>query len=219
MRSFQIFDRQGEAIHKIYPQESEQEGKVLELIAHLRHAEQDAPLAIEPKQAKAAPAPVDEARRAAFLEGWAGLKDTHDFYPLMARNRIGRLQAMEIAEGRFTRRLDNGVARRLLEQARDRDISIMVFVGNDGCIQIHTGPVQRLVEFGEWFNVLDPDFNLHLNETGIASAWHVVKPTEDGNVNSVEIYDADGEIIVQFFGARKPGIPERDDWRELSQSL
>lgn len=68
---------------------------------------------------------------------------------------------------------------------------------------------------GGWFNVLDPEFNLHLRTTGIAQAWRVVKPTEDGDVTSIELLDADGDTIAQFFGARKPGQPERADWRDL----
>ena len=66
----------------------------------------------------------------------------------------------------------------------------MVFVGNRPAIQIHTGLVSRLRPTPGWFNVLDPDFNLHLREAGIASAWRIVKPTEDGAVTSIELLDA-----------------------------
>ena len=41
------------------------------------------------------------------------------------------------------------------------------------------------------------------------------KPTEDGVVTSLELYDAYGETIAFLFGKRKPGIPELDAWREL----
>jgi len=219
LRSIQFFDCYGDAIHKVYPQQEAKLEVYDDLVARHRHADQESAPAIQPKPAKEAPAPVSDETKQAFLDGWAALKDTHDFFPLMAKHKVGRLPAMEIAEGKFTRRLENDAARRVLEQARDREISIMVFVGNDAAIQIHTGPVKKLMEYGDWFNVMDPDFNLHLLETGIASSWHVVKPTADGDVNALEIYDQDGEIIAQFFGARKPGIPEREDWRELAQAL
>lgn len=219
LKSIQFFDKYGDAIHKVYPQEEAKMDVYEALLDRFRHEEQEGSLGIEARPAKAQPAPVDDERKAKFLDGWASLKDTHDFFPLMAKNKVGRLQAMEIGEGQFTRRLENDAARVVLEKARDAEMPIMVFVGNDSAIQIHTGTVSKLVVFGDWFNVLDPDFNLHLNETGIASTWHVVKPTVDGDVNAVELYDAEGEIIAQFFGARKPGIPEREDWRELAKSL
>ncbi|WP_269538719.1 hemin-degrading factor [Cerasicoccus fimbriatus] len=219
MKSIQFFDRYGVAIHKVYPKEESKMSVYDELVAKYRHEDQNPELAIETAPAKEAPQPVDEERKAKFLKGWEELKDTHDFFMLMAKNKVSRLQAMEIGEGKFTRRLENDAARRVLEQARDKEMPIMVFVGNDSAIQIHTGTVSKLVIFEDWFNVLDPDFNLHLKESGIASSWHVVKPTVDGDVNAVELYDAEGEIIAQFFGARKPGIPEREDWRELAAGL
>lgn len=86
-------------------------------------------------------------------------------------------------------------------------------------MQIRTGPVHRLVGTGPWYNVLDTGFNLHLKETAIAEAYVVTKPTEDGPVTSLEVLDADGMLIVQFFGKRKPGTPELADWRALLSTV
>ncbi|MNY72947.1 Hemin transport protein HemS [compost metagenome] len=69
-----------------------------------------------------------------------------------------------------------------------------------------------------WFNVLDPEFNLHLKTTGVTELWRVRKPSVDGIITSYEGFDAQGELVVQLFGARKPGIPERDDWRALAET-
>ena len=91
----------------------------------------------------------------------------------------------------------------------------MVFVANQGCIQIHTGPVAKLAEMGPWYNVLDPNFNLHLNTDGIAWSWVTKKPTVDGIVTALEVFDKNGNLIVTFFGKRKPGIPELELWREI----
>ena len=96
---------------------------------------------------------------------------------------------------------------------------IMVFVGNPGMIQIHSGPIKKVVSMGTWINVIDPRFNLHLRTDCIAKAWVVRKPTVDGIVTSVELFDAEGEAIAMFFGERKPGRPEREAWRELVKEL
>jgi putative hemin transport protein len=95
----------------------------------------------------------------------------------------------------------------------------MVFVGNRGCIQIHTGPVKTLRAMGPWFNVLDPGFNLHLREDRIASAWVVRKPTADGVITSLELFDREDEMIATLFGKRKPGEAERGAWRGFAESL
>jgi putative hemin transport protein len=47
----------------------------------------------------------------------------------------------------------------------------------------------------------------------------VEKPTEDGVVTSLELFDKEGEQIVTFFGARKPGKPELEGWREIISEL
>jgi putative hemin transport protein len=99
----------------------------------------------------------------------------------------------------------------------------MVFVGSPGCIQIHTGPVVRIERMEmrgmQWLNVLDPGFNLHLREDLVDAVWVVEKPTSDGLVTSVEAFDREGGLMAIFFGARKPGTPEREDWRALVRKL
>jgi putative hemin transport protein len=107
----------------------------------------------------------------------------------------------------------------ILRAASQDALPIMIFVGNRGCLQIHTGTVSKVVPFGEWINVLDPEFNLHLRDSGVASAWRVRKPTRDGIVTAVELYDADGGNIALLFGKRKPGEVEDVRWRDLAEGL
>jgi putative hemin transport protein len=72
---------------------------------------------------------------------------------------------------------------------------------------------------GDWLNVLDPKFNLHLATEAIDRAYVVRKPTSDGIVTSLELYTSEGELITYFFGARKPGKPELSEWTEIAESL
>ncbi|MNU05474.1 Hemin transport protein HemS [compost metagenome] len=65
---------------------------------------------------------------------------------------------------------------------------------------------------------MDPEFNLHLQTAGVSELWRVRKPSSGGVITSWEAFDADGELVVQLFGARKPGIAEREDWRVLAES-
>ena len=95
----------------------------------------------------------------------------------------------------------------------------MVFVGNPGMLQIHSGPIQKVMSVGDWINVMDPRFNLHLRSDSVAKAWLVRKPTVDGIVTSVELFNANGEAIAMFFGERKPGKPELSTWRALADDL
>ena len=51
------------------------------------------------------------------------------------------------------------------------------------------------------------------------STWRVVKPTVDGPVHSIELFDHEGGLMAQFFGRRKPGTPEDERWRALVSAL
>ena len=215
--SIQIFNRDGDAAHKVFATGETDRGAWDALVAAFA-----APGAAAPPEAAATPAaPAAEGTfDAAALRGdWLALRDTHDFFPMLRRHKITRRQALSAVGDDLSLRLDDGAPRRLLEAAAADGLPIMVFVGNRDAIQIHTGPVERLRPSpGGWFNVLDPAFNLHLRETGVASAWRVVKPTEDGVVTSLELLDATGGVVAQFFGARKPGKPELPRWREIVES-
>lgn len=72
---------------------------------------------------------------------------------------------------------------------------------------------------GPWLNVMDQSFHLHLRLDDISEVWAVRKPTKDGHVTSLEAYGADGNLIIQFFGKRKEGSVERDDWRAIVEAL
>lgn len=218
--SLQFFASDGEAIHKIYLTGESNLNAYHSLVAKYTSDDQSTSIEVKPWPAEAAEKPDAEIDAAAFREAWVNLKDTHDFYPLLKRFGVTRTQALRLApEGNYAVMIDNSSLRPLLEKVAESDLSIMVFVGNKGMIQIHTGPVKKLMEHGEWYNVLDPDFNLHIRENAIAQSWVVRKPTVDGMVTAIECFDSNGEQIVQFFGKRKPGIPELDEWRAVVADL
>lgn len=216
-RSLQFFDASGTAVHKVFTRPGTVMSAWAALIADAHDPAAPAPSWQAPTPVPA-PAPVS-AHGDAFRADWAALRDTHDFFGLLKKHGLRRVDALQLADPAYAQRLDASSARVLLQGAASNGTPIMVFTGNPGMIQIHSGPVQRIAVMGPWLNVLDPRFNLHLREDLIHEAWAVRKPTVDGLVSSLELYDGDGELIVQFFGQRKPGSPERCAWRQLLDSL
>ena len=219
-RSMQFFDAQGTAVHKVFARASTDLSAWAALVA--RFASPDTVPGMDVLPAPAAlpsEKPDAEVDLAAFHEGWTALRDTHEFFGLLRRHGLSRTQALRLAEPRFVQPVEADSAQALLHGAAAAGTPVMVFVGNPGVIQIHTGPVHRVQVMGPWLNVLDPGFNLHLREDHIASAWVVRKPTSDGLVTSLELFDARGETIAMFFGERKPGRPELCAWRTLVEGL
>lgn len=219
-KSLQFFGKDGLAIHKIYLIKDSNEAAFDALVEKFKAEEQSSGIETEPIAPKAEEKPDSEIDVEGFQNAWRELKDTHDFFMMLRKFGVSRTQALRLApDETFAKKVDNGIIAPLLEQASARDLPIMVFVGNRGNIQIHTGNVKKTMWHGTWFNVMDPNFNLHLDTARIAETWVVRKPTEDGIVTAVEVFNSEGEIIVQFFGKRKPGIPELEQWRELIAEL
>ena len=218
-RCIQVFDAAGTAVHKIYQKPATDIAAFDALIDRWRAEDQTPTLTVLPPLSKRGDRSDVDIDVDSLRAHWGALQDTHDFFGLLRDHDVGRLQAMRLVGREFVRQVTPGSLAALLEAARDAEVPIMVFVGNQGCIQIHTGPVVNLKRMGPWYNVLDPDFNLHLREDQIDTAWVVRKPTRDGDVTSLELFDKDGFCFAQLFGARKPGKPELQRWRDLLAAL
>lgn len=218
-KSFQFFGKDGLALHKIYLTNKSNEAEFDALTEKYKASEQSSEIATETIAPKPAEKPDSEIDVAGFQQAWKDLKDTHDFFMMLRKFGVTRTQALRLAPEGFAQKIDNSKVVNALEDASEKRIPIMVFVGNRGIIQIHTGEVKKVMWHGPWFNVMDPDFNLHLDTTKIAETWITKKPTEDGEVTSLEIFNKEGDFIVQLFGKRKPGNPELQEWKDLVAGL
>ncbi len=177
-QSFQFFDGTGEAIHKVYLQKESNYGGYGVILNKFRSEDQGIEQAVQPASAPRPELPDAEIDLAGFQKAWLEMKDTHAFFVIMGQFRVGREQALRLAPEGYARKVSVASTKQMLEAASATDTPIMVFIGNRGCLQIHTGPVKNIKMFGEeWLNVLDDEFNMHLRDTAIASAWVVKKPT------------------------------------------
>lgn len=215
-RSVQFFDGAGEAIHKVYLTEKS-DAAAYDAFVSLLAATEIPAMHIEAY-------PIDTTRgdcqdNAALREHWLSLTDTHGFFPMLGKHKVTRLAALKAAGDDLAQRVAIDATEIMLQRAAQEQLPIMCFVSNRGMVQIHSGTVEKLLRTGPWFNILDPMFNLHLNTTAISECWVVNKPTSDGWVTSLEVYTDGGELIVQFFGVRKPGVPELPEWRKLMCDL
>ncbi|MCD8522966.1 MAG: hemin-degrading factor [Saccharospirillaceae bacterium] len=225
--SLQFFNGKGEAVHKIYANSNTDMQAFQQLVERYRATEQDAFIVLNerPEQESAqeeskallqAPSDLDVQQ---LRQDWSELKDVHHFQAMLKKHHLERIPAYRAIGADYAQPLDKQAFEDALLNAAATELPIMVFVGNDGMVQIHTGPVKTLLRTGPWFNVLDPDFNLHANTQLLDQVWLVRKPTTDGIVSALEMFDAEGRQVALLFGERKPGKPELEGWRELLQQL
>lgn len=218
-RSLQFFNAEGEAVHKVHlrgDSNLEAYAKLLETLASDNQSPVFHAVAPKAKPKTAATADVD---REAFRGRWSELTDVHQFMGLLRDFNIDRKQAVELADESFAWPLETSAIRMMMEQVGERALPIMCFVGSRGCIQIHTGVISGIKMMGPWINVMDPTFHMHLRGDHIHEVWAVRKPTKDGFVTSLEVFDENGELFIQFFGERHEGEPELTGWRTLVDAL
>lgn len=220
LHSLQFFDAQGEAINKLYLLDE------TKLPAWENLVQANRALASEQQQADSTPpaasaAVVDQPAvdAAGFADEWLALKDVHHFHALLKRYGLQRQQAFRLAPPGFAHPLQPAAVAALLEGAAASGLPIMAFVGNRGMVQIHTGAIKTVRRVGPWLNVLDPAFNLHIDEARLDAVWLLRRPTRDGVITSVEVFDAAGDSVLSFFGQRREGEAELTAWRTLAESL
>ena len=226
LRSLQFYNRNGRALHKVFAREATDLAAWNALVDRFALPADAASLPgfDKPEARNPVAVPADSSIDVPALQtAWAAMQDTHAFFSVIKKAGAERQQSFRLVQGQFSHALEKGAVTQMLNEASFTQTPIMVFVSSGGCIQIHSGPVKRIEPMttpkAEWINVLDEKFNLHLRTDLIANVWLVEKPTSDGIVTSVEVFDAYGDLMAMFFGTRKPGKPELAAWRELATGL
>ena len=218
IRSLQFFDAYGEAVFKLYPEPTtnlDEWDRLIVLLANDAPTDSIEVLPPAPKNDSTSHnADIEE-----FRNRWRQMTDVHQLHNILKELKIGRHDAVKFVGSEFANEVRTDSVEILLQRAVEKQVPVMCFVGNKGCIQIFTGQVEKLKKIDGWFNILDEKFHLHLLTSGISRVWHVRKPTSDGYINSLEVFDDNGEMIIQFFGKRSAGEPECEAWRNILAGL
>jgi len=213
--SIQVYDEFGDAVHKLFLGEHSKLEAWQALVDEFGVKSEQ----LEPAKTDAAKTDAAEVDLAAFHADWLALKDIHEFHIMLKKHGLTRRRAFELAPEGYSWKLDASATETLLNQAAETQLPIMVFVGNRGLVQIHTGKLQRIKRVDDWINILDPGFNLHLFETLVDQIWLVRRPIVDGMLTAVELFDKEGNTLVTFFGERREGQLENPAWTELARNL
>ncbi|MEL7163954.1 MAG: ChuX/HutX family heme-like substrate-binding protein [Pseudomonadota bacterium] len=216
--SLQVFDAAGDAVHKIFLRDGS-DHKAFAQMTRTMASDNQSPEAQFADRAPVEAAKIAEDKIDILRKEWARLTDTHQFLRLVSKLKMNRLGAYRAAGLPLARQLSPDAVDALLINLQSSGTEVMLFVGNHGCIQIHTGALHTLKPMGPWQNVMDPGFNLHLRRDEVAEVWAVDKPTQRGTATSVEAFDARGALIFQVFGVPKEGRDSRPAFRAIVEDL
>ena len=216
--SLQFFDKSGVAVHKIYPTEDTDRVKFDALVAEWIT---DAPEKIITQTADTIvqDGPDCDVDATAMRTDWDAMTDVHQFFGMLKKHKVGRMQALRLVGEDMAWQVPTDAVTWALERAAEAKLPIMIFIGNPGCIQIHTGEIENIKAMGPWINVMDKKFHMHLRQDHVAHAWVVRKPSKDGMVTSLEAFDENGQSFFLMFGERGEGNAELEGWRAILDGL
>ena len=210
--SLQIFNQHGCAVHKCFALENPLP-RPWGALAALGTRDTPAFTQSMPRLQR----PLPEAPTLA--SEWGAMRDVHQFFALLQRHHLERIEANQLMEGRYTRALPLNALEAVLQHASQRALPLMLFVASPGCVQIRTGTLPTPQRARGWLNLFGEQFTLHLDDTAIDQVWQVSKPNRDGGVTSIEAFDAEGSLVLQLYAQRQEGRAERREWRQLLDEL
>ena len=189
-RSLQFFDYLGNAIHKIFLNEQSKVAAFTQIVE--KHAQPPSDISI-------------------FSQCHLGLKTSSI--------TTATTQHLTWTQSQLATKLDNEDCLSLLNLAAQQAVEITLNVRNIGMQQSYQGVINKVVQMGPWINVLDPTFNLHLKEDDVASTWLVQQTTANGCSQSVQLFDAQLQPILEIYGVQSDANIDTCAWRNVLKQL
>lgn len=151
----------------------------------------------------------------AFRRSWSEMREDLDLSRVLIEFEVGRLQAYRLVGSDYALKIDKDAVYDILKGAGDHRIRLAVSVGNDGVMQTHQGLIYQITSMGDWISILDGDFNLHIREAMVHSAWIINKPSIDGIQSSLELFDRNGRCVAIVSAAQDSVESSQCQWRKL----
>jgi len=222
-RSLNFFDGQGRAVQQLTIDSPDGIAAFEQVLQDFRAETQTSEIALLLKEPDDPVRPDSQVDVPSLIAAWDAITDVHQFgSAVLAKHDVTRLQALRLAGTERAQPLASRAAlSALLKAAAEADLEIMAFVSNSANTQIFTGKINAPTKSADgWIHVSgENDLNLMIHEAGIDQVWLVKKPSSIGTLSTVEVYNVEGEVIVQFYSKRAPRSPESDTWRALLAKL
>jgi len=162
-------------------------------------------------------------------ELWRSLTDVHHFYPMLEQKGISKIDALRSVSEDLAFQVKKESVAELLNFISSQNEKFMIFVGNDSAIQIYTGKIDKIIQPGKYANL--NKLIIHgtteenekavckISPDSISQVWVVNKFSEGQTVTSLEVFDKDDDHIIQFYGWRKRGGEQTNNWQTIMNKL
>lgn len=216
--SLQFFDHRGDMMHKILMHDSSDLSAFRRLTDDFASPDQSSPL-----QLTSAAAQTDGIGNMidinALRADWAHAHSPDDFLQQQEQFDQQRLRKLRLAGKAFAYQVANDSARVILQRMVEFGTAVMSQVGNAGIVQAYYGKIKNIRSGNSLMGIMNSSFRMQLREDHIDSIWVAKKPTTDGIVTSLELFNRQGTRIASFLSKKGNGQPEPKEWREAVMRL
>jgi len=217
-RSLQFFDRHGGMMHKIVLCNSSDKDAFKQLVREYAAEEQLTPAQLLSMPETHAP-DVPQIDIDALRAEWAHTHNHNDFLQRQEIFDQQRLRKLRLAGKAFAYQVANDSARIILQRMTEFGTAILAQVGNAGVVQAYYGKIKKIGSKNSRLKIMNASFRMLLREDHIDSIWVAKKPTTDGIITSLELFNRQGMHIASFLSKKDNGQPEPREWRDSIMHL
>ncbi len=217
--SLQFFDCLGSMMHKIMLSNSSDVTAFKQLVSDHAAAEQLTPAHLLPQPADGTETALRKIDVDALRSEWAQPHNHADFLQRQESFDQQRLRKLRLAGKAFAYQVANDSARIILQRMTEFGTAILAQVGNAGIVQAYYGKIKKFGIRDSRLKIMNTGFRMLLREDHIYSVWVTKKPTTDGIITALELFNRQGMQIASFLSKKDNGQPEPLEWRDSIMRL
>lgn len=215
--SLHFFDIHGKLLHSIYPMLSSMELGTAFLNKLYSADQTPQEFLLPPTQLRRrSRATVDTA---SLTVHWRHLQNCQAIPVILQKHQVSRLQALQALPPEFATPAARTAFQTLMQQTVERNMPVELSLFNPGVRQTHRGLLENHRGDGFANRSHDAWFRLNLDSLDLHSAWVVHKPTANGMVSSLELYNHHGEPVLMLSDMPNAGLPQTLEWQSLLYNL
>lgn len=117
------------------------------------------------------------------------------------------------------RRVSSTASEQMLNAVAAAGLPLVCKISSSGCLQIHEGPIKKIVPMGPWINIMDDGFHMHLRLDHLL-ATYVVRRTNGQHIKtSLEAYDPSGARAIYFSSPTGGTTDIENSWQTIIAEL
>nr|WP_126972698.1 heme ABC transporter ATP-binding protein [Gynurincola endophyticus] len=218
-KSLQFFNAEGELLYKATLTD-ESDIDVYDAIVRQFRSPRQEPFDIHKSKVQSYKEIPDESvNQQLFCDSWHAMKNADELSVILRKFGIRRSQAIRLAPDNCAAKMSLYNFKKVMTHCMNNEIPVKLQAGNRSCIHTQVGVIKNLIDTGSCYQVADAKCKLFVQEDAIGSVWHIIQPTITGPMHLLELYDHDGELMLQVTGKHEVGKEHVEEWKNTLERM